>query len=339
MCDKNNNVLFTDTECVVLSFDFKLLDESQVLLRVPRKNNMYSVDLKNIVPSRDLTCLFAKRFLKMIIHVLLVRKESNIKPLVRPRLYPVTILNTLDHLGKFDGKADEGFFVGYSVNRSGPEWLFDIDTLTKSMNYKPVVAGNQANGNAGTKESIDAGQAAKKKVPGHEYILLPLCTSGSPISSSPKSSDDEVADDTQKKSTKAPAKEDDKDDQDLRVKFEREFERLIIQGKEAKININSTNNINTGSLTVNTAGIEDNVVDENVIIGYAHDPNIPELEDTCIFGAVYDDEDFVAGGDMNNLESTMFVRPIAPTRIHKNHPVEQRCAVWCTNKENDKDYK
>ncbi|GJU30287.1 hypothetical protein Tco_1173876 [Tanacetum coccineum] len=51
MCDKKNSVLFTDTECVVLSHDFKLLDESQVLLRVSRKNNMYSVDLKNIVPS------------------------------------------------------------------------------------------------------------------------------------------------------------------------------------------------------------------------------------------------------------------------------------------------
>ena len=29
----------------------------------------------------------------------------------------VTILNTLDHLGKFDGKGDEGFFVGYSLIR------------------------------------------------------------------------------------------------------------------------------------------------------------------------------------------------------------------------------
>nr|GEZ42217.1 putative ribonuclease H-like domain-containing protein [Tanacetum cinerariifolium] len=50
----------TDIECVVLSPDFKLLDESQVLLRVPRKNNMYSVNLKNIAPSGGLTCLFAK---------------------------------------------------------------------------------------------------------------------------------------------------------------------------------------------------------------------------------------------------------------------------------------
>nr|GEV15641.1 hypothetical protein [Tanacetum cinerariifolium] len=55
-----NSVLFTDTECLVLSPDFKLPDESQVLLRVPRENNMYNVNLKNIVPSGDLTCLFAK---------------------------------------------------------------------------------------------------------------------------------------------------------------------------------------------------------------------------------------------------------------------------------------
>ncbi|GJS03678.1 putative ribonuclease H-like domain-containing protein [Tanacetum coccineum] len=108
---------------------------------------------------------------------------------MRPFRYPVIILNTIDHLGKFDGKADEGFFVGYSINskafrvfnsrtrivkenlhvqfsentpniaRSRPNWLFDIDALTKSMNYKPVVAGNQSNGNAGTKACDDAGKA------------------------------------------------------------------------------------------------------------------------------------------------------------------------------------
>ncbi|GJZ59098.1 retrovirus-related pol polyprotein from transposon TNT 1-94 [Tanacetum coccineum] len=104
---------------------------------------------------------------------------------MRPFGYPVTILNTIDHLGKFDGKADEGFFVGYSTNSktfrvfnsrtriveenlhvqfsentpniagSGPNWLFDIDALTNSINYKPVVAENQSNGNAGTKACAD----------------------------------------------------------------------------------------------------------------------------------------------------------------------------------------
>ncbi|GJW30678.1 putative ribonuclease H-like domain-containing protein [Tanacetum coccineum] len=59
-CDKKNSVLFTDTRCFVLFPDFKLADESQVLLKVPRKNNMYSVDMKNIVPKECLTCLVVK---------------------------------------------------------------------------------------------------------------------------------------------------------------------------------------------------------------------------------------------------------------------------------------
>ncbi|GJR95955.1 putative ribonuclease H-like domain-containing protein [Tanacetum coccineum] len=89
--------------------------------------------------------------------------------------------------GKFDGKADEGYFVGYSVvskamrvfnkrtriveetlnirflenapnvKGNGPGWLFDVDSLSKSMNYVPVVAGNQTNGIAGTKDNIVAG--------------------------------------------------------------------------------------------------------------------------------------------------------------------------------------
>ncbi|GJY15560.1 hypothetical protein Tco_0385982 [Tanacetum coccineum] len=150
---------------------------------------------------------------------------------------PVTILNTLDHLGKFDGKANEGFFVGYSVN---------------SKEFR---------------------------------------TPDSPISSSLKRSDNEVADDVGKKSTKDPANEGDKDDQDLRDEFEREFE----------------------SSPINTDGTKD-----------ANDePMMPNLEDTGIFGDAYDDEDFVARGDMNNLESSMSVSPIVTTRVHKDHPVKQ----------------
>nr|GEV96090.1 retrovirus-related Pol polyprotein from transposon TNT 1-94 [Tanacetum cinerariifolium] len=97
---------------------------------------------------------------------------------MRPFSCPVTILNTLDSLGKFKGNVDEGFLVGYSVNSkafrvfnsrtrivqetlhvnflenkpniagSGPTWLFDIDSLTRTMNYQPVTAGNQTNPNA-----------------------------------------------------------------------------------------------------------------------------------------------------------------------------------------------
>ncbi|GKC21672.1 hypothetical protein Tco_1023822 [Tanacetum coccineum] len=59
MCDKKNKVLFTDSECLVLSPEFKLPDANQVLLRIPRQNNMYSFNLENIVPSGGLACLIA----------------------------------------------------------------------------------------------------------------------------------------------------------------------------------------------------------------------------------------------------------------------------------------
>ncbi|GJX47044.1 putative ribonuclease H-like domain-containing protein [Tanacetum coccineum] len=60
MCDKKNYVLFTNTECLVLSPNFKLPDENQILLKIPRKDNMYSFDMKNIVPKESLTCLIAE---------------------------------------------------------------------------------------------------------------------------------------------------------------------------------------------------------------------------------------------------------------------------------------
>ncbi|GJW46067.1 putative ribonuclease H-like domain-containing protein [Tanacetum coccineum] len=60
MCDKKNYVLFTDSECLFLSPNFKLPDENQILFKIPRHDNMYSFDMKNIVPKDGLTCLVAK---------------------------------------------------------------------------------------------------------------------------------------------------------------------------------------------------------------------------------------------------------------------------------------
>ncbi|GJV80101.1 hypothetical protein Tco_1515971 [Tanacetum coccineum] len=70
---------------------FKLLDESQVVLRAPRKDDVYSLDLKNIGKSPSISFM-------------------------RPFGCPLTILNTLDSLGKFDGKSDEGYLLGYSTS-------------------------------------------------------------------------------------------------------------------------------------------------------------------------------------------------------------------------------
>nr|GEV88034.1 hypothetical protein [Tanacetum cinerariifolium] len=60
ICDNKNSVLFTDSECIVLGRDFKLKDDTNVLLRTPKQHNMYSTDLNNIVPHKDLTCLVVK---------------------------------------------------------------------------------------------------------------------------------------------------------------------------------------------------------------------------------------------------------------------------------------
>nr|GEZ42123.1 ribonuclease H-like domain-containing protein [Tanacetum cinerariifolium] len=89
MCDKKNSVLFIDTGCFVLSPDFKLTDESQVLLKVPRRNNKYSVDIKNIVQKEILTCLVAKATLdeSMLWHRRLGHINfKNINKLVKDKL-------------------------------------------------------------------------------------------------------------------------------------------------------------------------------------------------------------------------------------------------------------
>nr|GEV19827.1 hypothetical protein [Tanacetum cinerariifolium] len=60
ICDNKNSVLFTDSKCIVLGRDFKLKDDTNVLLRTLRQHNMYSIDLNNIVPHKDLNFLVAK---------------------------------------------------------------------------------------------------------------------------------------------------------------------------------------------------------------------------------------------------------------------------------------
>nr|GEW18721.1 ribonuclease H-like domain-containing protein [Tanacetum cinerariifolium] len=134
----------------------------------------------------------------------LIHGRPPIIDFMKPFGCPVTILSTRDNLGKFEGKADEGYFVGYSVENvpnvkeNGPDWLFDIDSLTIYMNYVPVVTRNQTNGIAGTKEKLVAGQDEKKKELEQEYSLIPICTTSLFISQDAKDS----ADDAGKKAPK-----------------------------------------------------------------------------------------------------------------------------------------
>ncbi|GJX20894.1 hypothetical protein Tco_0223571 [Tanacetum coccineum] len=90
--------------------------------------------------------------------------------------------------------------------------------------------------------------------------------------------------------------------------------------QEKDANVNNTNNINTVSSTVNAAGIEDNVVDENIVSGCADDPNMPALEEIVYSD---NDEDIGAEADMNNWDAFVPVSPIPTTRVHKDHPLTQ----------------
>ncbi|GKA02972.1 ribonuclease H-like domain-containing protein [Tanacetum coccineum] len=327
ICDKKNHVLFTDIECVVLSSDFKLPDENQFFLKVPKKHNMHSVDLKNTVPSggnRVMNEFCEMKGIKMefsiartpeqngvverknrtLIEAARLCRESSFSGFMETFGCLVTILNTIDHLGKVDGKADEGFLIGYSTNkkvfrvfnnktkiveenlhiqfnkntpdiaRSGPNWLFNIDALTKTMNYQPVSAENQSNGSAEYIFTI-------VEIPDQEYLLLPLWTSNS------KSLDDKFVADAEKK---------DCDDQ------------------EKEDNVNSTNTINAASINeVNTTGTKTSME-------LPDDPNMPLLEEI-----VYSDDDEKVGAeaDMNNLDLNITISLILTTRIHKDHPLDQ----------------
>nr|GEV03551.1 uncharacterized mitochondrial protein AtMg00810-like [Tanacetum cinerariifolium] len=201
-----------------------------------------------------------------------------------------------DHLGKFDGKADTCFFVGYSLNSkafrvlnsrkiiveenlhirfsettpnvvvSGPYWLFDINALTRTMNYKHIVTGTQPNAFADPKSSHDDGSK-------------PLSDDG-------------------KKVDKDPRKENECNDQ------------------EKEDNVNSTNNVNNLSSTVNVVGTNE----DNKLL---FDPNMPALEDVSIFNFLSDDKDEGTLADINNLHTTIQVSPVPTTLIHKDHPHDQ----------------
>ncbi|GJS35261.1 putative ribonuclease H-like domain-containing protein [Tanacetum coccineum] len=131
---------------------------------------------------------------------------------MRPFECHVTILNTLAYLGKFDGESD------------GPKWLFDIDVLTKSKNYVPVVAGTNSNDLVGTEESIGAGHSSKETGSSQDYILI----------------------DARKKDDEGVNKENGIDDQ---KRPENSTQDVNTAGPS--INTTSTN-VNTGSLNINT---------------------------------------------------------------------------------------
>nr|GEV87633.1 uncharacterized mitochondrial protein AtMg00810-like [Tanacetum cinerariifolium] len=283
--------------------EFKLTDKSYVLLKVPRKDNMYNVDLKNVVPQGGLTCLF-------------VKAKSDESTLWHRRIGHVNF--------KTINKLVKGNLV-----RGLPSKLFEINqtcvacqkgkqhrasyALTKSMSYKPVVAGNQSNGSVGTQACNNDGKAIVEIVHDKDYILLPLWTLDLLFSSSSKDSSGDgfkPSGDEEKKDVEDPGN---KDNEVPSIE-----EPRINQEKDA--NVTSTNNINTVSPTDNAVGLEDNDVDENIVYGCANDPNMPDLEEISRFSDAEDDD---TGADINNLDTYFQVSLVPTTRIPNDHPLNQ----------------
>ncbi|GJT14183.1 putative ribonuclease H-like domain-containing protein [Tanacetum coccineum] len=92
--------------------------------------------------------------------------------------------------------VEENLHIRFSENTpnaegSRPDWLFDINALTRTMNYEPIVAGTHSNGFAGRKANDNVGQARKETKHVKDYILLPLWLADLPFSQDLKSSQDE----------------------------------------------------------------------------------------------------------------------------------------------------
>nr|GEU52399.1 hypothetical protein [Tanacetum cinerariifolium] len=197
---------------------------------------------------------------------------------------------------------------------SGPNWLFDIDALTKSINYKPVVIRNQSNGSAGTKACDNVGKTRVETTLDTDYILLPLWTQDLLFSSSLKDSPGacyKPSGEEQNKDADDPGNEDSEVPSTEEPRFNQE-----------KDNVNSTNRVNNVSLTVNVASNKVNVVGKKSSIKVPDDQNMPELKDSSIFEDSNEDV-FGAEADLNYMESTFQVSLIPITRIHKDHPLQQ----------------
>ncbi|GKD64850.1 hypothetical protein Tco_1306958, partial [Tanacetum coccineum] len=338
-----HKVLFTKTECLVVTSDFKMLDENQILLKVPRQHNMYSFDMKTPGLAKSFACLIAKA-------------TSDESKLWHRRL------DTLSVLGKFDGKSYEGFLVGYSLNNKayrvynlvtkrvkvnlhvkflkekpnvkgvGYKWMFDIDYLTDSMNYIPVSLENQAKPHAGTsKVTNSAGtsntNASEEEDEAEELIIVPTAVQHTakkvgtrkPSTNSKKEECLIELQNLKSQEKEASPKGVTEDAPDI-LAFRKELDKIAQKhlGATLKNNTTSTPSVNTGNGSVNTSNFDASQQPDT------DDSDMPELEifnrpiQGIFDAASYDEEGMVT--DFNNLPTKVVVSPIPTLRIHNIHP-------------------
>nr|GEU37063.1 hypothetical protein [Tanacetum cinerariifolium] len=391
LCDNKNNILFTDTECLVLGKDFKLVDDKHVLLRTPRQHNMYTIDLKTVVPHKNLTCLIAKASVdeSMLWHRRLghlnfktmnklvrcnikglpskifendhsyvvclkgkqhkascIKREfSNARTpqhnsvaekrnktlieaartMLADAKLPVTFwAEAVNTACMFDAKRDEGYFIGDSLsseafmvfnkrtkkkeenfhvdfleNKSiekgtGPDYLFDIDTLTNSMNYVPVVvAGTSSTNISGIKEDVHQaeGKGAAKK---DDAIL----DNNSPQKEQQEvNRDKEVPKSSQNSNPTA----------SLKVSSNESFELALSSIVETEVPTGGSSFLELLSLG-NAMSFENRL--EDFFGDTSNAVSLNEVE-----------------ADFNNMETAIQVNPTPTLRIHKDHPNSQIIGV------------
>nr|GEU90305.1 putative ribonuclease H-like domain-containing protein [Tanacetum cinerariifolium] len=255
---------------------------------------------------------------------------------MRPFGCLVTILNSLDSLGKFDGKVDEGFLVGYSVNSkafrvfnsrtcivqetlhvnflknkpnivgSGPTWLFDIDSLTRTINYQPVTTGNQTNPSVGFQDQFDTEKVGEEI--DQQYMLFPMRYFGS---TNPQNNDGDAAFDGKEHDfdVKKPESEVSvSPSSSAQLRKQNDKTKKEAKGKNADGPLNAAASPTYGkSSFIDASQLHD-------------DPDMPELKDITYSD---DEDDVVADADFNNLETSITVSPFPTTRVHKDHPISQ----------------
>ncbi|GJR04210.1 putative ribonuclease H-like domain-containing protein [Tanacetum coccineum] len=205
----------------------------------------------------------------------------------------VTILNTLDKLGKFDGKSDEENKP--MIEGNGPKWLFDLDSLTQSMNYVPVVAGTFSNDFAGIQGVSESSTSSQQD---QDCIIMPIWKDASYFgNNAPRS----VAD--------APIQDKDRvqDENDATEKSPEDSSLEDNGTADQQVNT-ARPEVNTGSRDVSTAVPEVNTATPEDLVGPSHASEVTQVEDQEI--------------ELGNIPQSYAVPTTPHTRIHKDHPID-----------------
>nr|GEZ60410.1 putative ribonuclease H-like domain-containing protein [Tanacetum cinerariifolium] len=241
---------------------------------------------------------------------------------MRPFGCPFTILNTLDPLGKFKGKVDEEFLVGYSVNGYCSRDLASREEIDQQYVLFPVWYFGSTNPQNNDKDAAFDEKEHVAKKPESEVNVFPSSSAQS------RKQDDK----TKKESKGKSLVESFIGYRDLSAEFQDCSENssnevnaactiVLIVGKNSLNNTNPFSAAGPSSTTASPTHRKSSFKNASQLLD---DPDMPELEDITYF----DDENVVgAEADFNNLETSITVSPILTTRIHKDHPVSQLLVI------------